>query len=363
VTVPSILAAMATPVALQAEGSAGSPLNAVRIANQRRFVVLAAPAMHSMAERLVASDPGRFEYYVSKWRKFPDGTDNITLGGFDPDDRISRRDVLFLCSFDSNDATLSQLHALTFLCESAFLASLTVLLAFFPSGTMERYLQPGRIPAANTTAKLISQLPPTGGARTRIMIYDIHALPVQYFFSGSCAATLHTACHLVIRKIGLMEPAEKIDCIAFPDDGAAKRFGNFFKKALKGIEIVTCSKVRGVGDKRTVVIAEGDPAGKNVLIMDDLIQTGGTMYECAVKLGESAKSVTAFVVHAVFPKDSFRRFLRGNDRSVFARFWLTNSNPAVCEQIPSRDVFEVLDLAPQIARDLVEEPSGRAAWS
>jgi hypothetical protein len=50
-------------------------------------------------------------------------------------------------SFQSSEATLAQLHALTWLCESALISSLTVLLAFLPTATMERYLQPGRIPA------------------------------------------------------------------------------------------------------------------------------------------------------------------------------------------------------------------------
>ena len=59
----------------------------------------------------------------------------------------------------------------------------------------------------------------------------------------------------------------------------------------------------------------------------------------------------------------FKRFLSGGDRAVFARFWLSSSNPAVCAQIPSGDVFEVLDLAPSIVHDLVQEPSGRSAWS
>jgi len=320
--------------------------------------------MGMMAERVAAADPFRFEYYMSKWRKFPDGTDNITLGGFEPEDRVSGRDVLFLASFDSNDTTLSQLHALCFLCESALLSSLTVLLAYLPTGTMERYLQPGRIAAANTTAKLLSQLPPTGGKRTRIMLYDVHALPTQYFFTGSCAATLHTACPLVIDQINQSDAGERIDCIAFPDDGAAKRFGKFFQAHLKGIEIVVCNKVRTEGNKRAVVISDGDPKEKFVLVVDDLIQTGGTMYECAAKLKSSgAKSVSAFAVHAVFPNESWRRFLRGGDRSAFAKFWLTNSNPAVCKEIPAGDVFEALDLTPRLMRDLAQEPSGRAAWS
>eukprot|EP00929_Paragymnodinium_shiwhaense_P106105 TRINITY_DN7123_c0_g1_i1.p1 TRINITY_DN7123_c0_g1~~TRINITY_DN7123_c0_g1_i1.p1 ORF type:complete len:637 (+),score=110.72 TRINITY_DN7123_c0_g1_i1:85-1995(+) len=361
VIAPSALELMPQVAATQA---AGSSLNAVRKSNQRRYVILAAPAMHSMAERIAATDPGKFEYHLSKWRKFPDGTDNITLGGFEPEDRVSRRDVLFLCSLDSNDTTLSQLHALTFLCESAFLSSLTILLAFLPSGTMERYLQPGRVAAANTTAKLLSQLPPTGGSRTRVMIYDIHALPTQYFFQGSCAATLHTAGTLVIDKINSMDAGARIDCIAFPDDGAAKRFSKFFSRAMKGVEIVTCNKVRTQNNQRVVVVSDGDPTDKHVLIVDDLIQTGGTMYECAAKLkAAGAKSVTGYVTHAVFPGESWKRFLRGGDRGIFERFWLTSSNPAVCKQIPGGDVFEIIDLAPRVARDLEEEPSGRSAWS
>tara|TARA_B110001452_G_C15099168_1_gene383297 strand:+ start:196 stop:402 length:207 start_codon:yes stop_codon:yes gene_type:complete len=68
-------------------------------------------------------------------------------------------------------------------------------------------------------------------------------------------------------------------------------------------------------------------------------------------------------VHAVFPGGGWKRFLRGGDRCVFDRFWLTSSNPAVCADIPSGDVIEVLDLAPRVVQDLEGEPSGRAAWS
>jgi len=196
------------------------------------------------------------------------------------------------------------------------------------------------------------------------MIYDVHAPPTQYFFTGSAACTMHTACPLAVSKIKAMAADERIDCVAFPDDGAHKRFSKFFMKHLPGVEIVICNKVRTDDNKRVVVISDGKPKGKHVLIMDDLIQTGGTLYECAVALKKAgAESVSGFVVHAVFPNASYKRFLTGGDRAVFARFWLSSSNPAVCGQIPSGDVFEVLDLAPSIVHDLENEPSGRSAWS
>jgi phosphoribosylpyrophosphate synthetase len=310
--------------------------------------------MHDTAEALVQHDPSRFEYFVTKWKKFPDGTDNITVGGYEPENRIQDRNVVFLASFDSNETFLSQLHVLIMLSES-FVNKLIIVLPFLPTATMDRQLQPGRIATANTTSKLLSCLPPVGAQRTRVMLYDNHTLQNQFFFGGNCAASLHTGVDLVIQRIGAMSPLDCIDCIAFPDDGAEKRFSRLFKTKLPGSEVVVCGKHRTSGDGRKVVIQSGNPQGKNVLIIDDLIQTGGTMYECAVQLkAEGAKSVNAYVTHAVFPKESWRRFLADGDRAVFTRFWVTSSNPVVSKVIAQEhgSVFEVLDLAPQIAKDL-----------
>jgi hypothetical protein len=50
---------------------------------------------------------------------------------------------------------------------------------------------------------------------------------------------------------------------------------------------------------------------------------------------------------------SFRFLKEGGDRgAVFSRFWLTNSNPAVCDALPAGDTFEVLDLTPKLLVDL-----------
>jgi len=326
----------------------------------RCYVILGFANMEALALKLVASAPDRFVYHPSKWRKFADGTDNIKLGGFDRNLMMPDANVLFLASFHSNDVTLSQLHALTWIAESGFIASLTILLAFLPSATMERSLLPGRIATCNTTAKLLSHLPAAGGSRkTRVMIYDVHAPPSQFFFTGHCYATLHTACHLMAARIRAMPEDERVDCVAFPDEGACKRFGGFFKAefASAGVELVTCCKKRDMAGKnggRCVSIFDGNPSGKRVLVMDDLIQTGGTLYEAALALAEAgAASVCGFVVHAVFPEESWRRFLKASDRGgTFARFWLTNSNPSVSDALPTDDTFEVLDIAPQVLKDL-----------
>lgn len=96
-----------------------------------------------------------------------------------------------------------------------------------------------------------------------------------------------------------------------------------------GYGIVTCGKTRD-GDKRVVTIQDGDCKGKNVIIVDDLVQTGGTLYECGLALkAAGANSVNAFVAHGVFPNQSWKRFMKSGDRGCFDRFYLTNSIPTV----------------------------------
>ena len=146
-----------------------------------------------------------------------------------------------------------------------------------------------------------------------------------------------------------------IDCVAFPDDGAEKRFGYLFKKAFPEMEMVTCGKKRDSGDpsKRLVVVKEGNCEGKHVVIVDDMIQTGGTLYECGrvLKADMGAASVSAFCTHGIFPNESWRRFATvphnacreasaAGDRAIFEKIWLTNSNPTVVSQLPVRPALD-----------------------
>jgi phosphoribosylpyrophosphate synthetase len=166
--------------------------------------------------------------------------------------------------------------------------------------------------------------------------------------SGNAVASLHTAIPLLKDKM----EQEGIDCVAFPDDGAAKRFGAMF--ADMDIETIVCGKTRGEGDTRLVTIQDGDAKNRRIAIVDDLVQTGGTLYETGKVLKEAgATSVSAFTTHGVFPNESWRRFNKGGDRACFDKFWVTNSIPTVTDQLPVEDgIFEVLDLIDLIIDDL-----------
>ena len=105
-----------------------------------KFQIIAAPGMENLARRIVALDPDRFLYHPTNWGKFPDGTDNIEIGGFQPVNHLAGENVLLLASFHNNDVTLSQFSVMVTLLQ-AFVESLTIVLPFYPVGTMERVLR------------------------------------------------------------------------------------------------------------------------------------------------------------------------------------------------------------------------------
>jgi hypothetical protein len=111
-----------------------------------------------------------------------------------------------------------------------------------------------QVATANTYALLLSNLP-TLGKPNRLMIYDIHALQERFYFHNSTIPSLHTSLPLLLERLKLTD----INTIAFPDAGAAKRFGHFFQ--IHDYEIIICGKIRD-GLKRKIYIQEGNTQGK-----------------------------------------------------------------------------------------------------
>lgn len=170
--------------------------------------------------------PDRFTYHPTNWDKFPDGTDNIEIGGFSPRNLISGEHVLFLASFHNNDITLSQFQVMICLLQS-FIESLTVVLPYSPvgkssswryhlscsyepasihlkvyisvysvhfcPGTMERVISEGQVATAATYAHMFSSLP-NCGKPTRLMVYDLHTLQNRFYLVRICRFWSATVC-------------------------------------------------------------------------------------------------------------------------------------------------------------------------
>lgn len=63
---------------------------------------------------------------------------------------------------------------------------------------------------------------------------------------------------------------------------------------------IVCNKVRE-GDQRIVRLKEGDPKGRHVVIVDDLVQSGGTLIECQVKIDAALSSFLSFSFEVLVP--------------------------------------------------------------
>eukprot|EP01090_Pellita_catalonica_P008573 TRINITY_DN1954_c0_g1_i1.p1 TRINITY_DN1954_c0_g1~~TRINITY_DN1954_c0_g1_i1.p1 ORF type:complete len:150 (-),score=29.01 TRINITY_DN1954_c0_g1_i1:435-884(-) len=137
--------------------------------------------------------------------------------------------------------------------------------------------------------------------------------------------------------------------VAFPDEGACKRFG----KKFKGYEIIICTKVRD-GKKRIVTLKEGNPKGKHVIIIDDLVQSGGTLIGCKdILYAAKAKKVSAYVTHAIFPSNSWEKFTAKQDKG-FDRFYITDSCPEMANTLRGKNPFHILSLAESIAETVLK---------
>ncbi|CAN0913934.1 Ribose-phosphate pyrophosphokinase 4 [Linum grandiflorum] len=294
--------------------------------------------------RKVAANSDLVTLQSINWRSFEDGFPNLYINNAHD---IRGQHVAFLASFSSPAVIFEQLSVIYAL-PRLFVASFSLVLPFFPTATFERMDEEGDVATAFTLARILSNIPISRGGPTSLVVYDIHALQERFYFGDHVLPLFETGIPLLLQRLNQLPDSDKI-VIAFPDDGAWKRF----HKMLDHYPTVVCNKVRE-GDKRIVRIKEGNPSGCHVVIVDDLVQSGGTLIECQkVLAAHGAAKVSAYVTHGVFPKRSWERFTHKDGlEKAFDYFWITDSCPGTVKAVANKAPFEVLSLAGSIAASL-----------
>ena len=301
------------------------------------LTLLACPQMAPLAQRIAAFDPA-MRIATIRWEVFADGFPNIMIENIEG---IRNHHLAFLAAFDTPGDIFTQLSAIYEVPRYA-VRSFKIVLPYYPTGTMERVDHDGQVATAATLARMLSHVPMTLSGPTQIVIFDIHALQERFYFSDQVIPRLESGVPLLRARLAQLQDV----AVAFPDEGAWKRFGHWFE----GYPMIVCHKTRE-GDRRRISLREGDPAGRHVVIVDDLVMSGGTLLESRRALCRAgAAVVSAYVTHGVFPGQAWKRFLDAG----FAHFWLTDSVPRVAEQLAARPPFEVLSLDATIARLLTE---------
>lgn len=151
-------------------------------------------------------------------------------------------------------------------------------------------------------SKLVANMLTAAGV-TRIMTMDLHADQIQGFFEVPVD-------HLYASTIFLPYIQENFDMsnlvMAAPDTGGTKR-ANSYAKYLD-LELAICYKQRRVANEIHNMMVIGDVKGKDVLLIDDIIDTAGTLTKAAdLMMEQGAKSVRAMCTHPVLSGPAYER--------------------------------------------------------
>lgn len=313
--------------------------------NSKKVCLFYCAEMKALAER-IAAESDAIELRSITWRTFEDGFPNLFISNAQG---IRGQHVAFLASFSSPGVIFEQL-SIIYALPKLFVSSFTLVLPFFPTGTSERMEDEGDVATAFTLARILSNIPISGGGPTSLVIFDIHALQERFYFGDNILPCFESGIPMLLNRLQQLPDSDNIS-IAFPDDGAWKRF----HKQLQHFPTIICAKVRE-GDQKIVRLKEGEPKGRHVVIVDDLVQSGGTLIECQKVLAKhGATKISAYVTHGIFPNKSWERFEHdngGNPENGMTYFWITDSCPQTVQAVKNRAPFEVLSLAAAIASSL-----------
>jgi ribose-phosphate pyrophosphokinase len=208
---------------------------------------------------------------------------------------------------------------------------ITAVIPYFGYARQDRKDKP-RVPI---TSKLVAKLLEAAGA-TRVMTMDLHADQIQGFFEIPVDHLYSSSIFIPdIEALGL----ENLT-IASPDVGGSKRASAYGNQL--GADVVICYKQRkkaNVVDKMTVI---GDVKDRHVILMDDMVDTAGTLTKAAdMLMDEGAKSVRAYCTHGVLSGNAIERI----EASALQELVITDTIPLK----RNSDKIRTLSVAPLFA--------------
>ena len=230
-------------------------------------------------------------------KTFSDGEISVQIG-----ESVRGKDVFVIqptCA--PANSNLMELLILTDALKRSSANSITAVVPYFGYARQDRKAAP-RVPIS---AKLVANMMQTAGI-DRVVTMDLHAGQIQGFFDVPVDNLYGSLIFLDYLK----EKNLKNPIIASPDVGGVARARSFAKKL--SLDLVIVDKRREEANKSEVMNIIGDVAGKDVILIDDMIDTAGTIVKAAGAFKEQgAKSVSAFCTHAVLSGPAYERIESG----------------------------------------------------
>jgi ribose-phosphate pyrophosphokinase len=277
----------------------------------------------------------------------PLGDVNVSVfsdGEFQPsfEETVRGQDVFIV---QSTMPPTENLFELLLLIDAAKRASARKIIAVIPYFGFARQDRKDK-PRVAIGAKLIANMLMAAGV-DRVMTMDLHADQIQGFFEVPVD-------HLYASTLFLKE-IDKLDknniIMAAPDVGGAKRANSYAKNLNCGLAL--CHKHRKKANEIAEMTVIGDVAGKDVIIVDDMCDTAGTLTTAAdLLMDKGAKSVRAFCTHAVLSGPAFERI----NNSKITELVVTDTIP-IKQISPKIRVVSVAELFADVIKRLIQNES------
>ncbi len=275
-----------------------------------------------MQEPIVSIFSGRATRYladkIAEYYGNPLGTCNVTVfsdGEFQPsfEENLRGRDVFLI---QSTFPPTENLMELLMMVDAAKRASARRIIAVIPYFGFARQDRKDR-PRISIAAKLVANLLQVAGV-TRVITMDIHADQIQGFFDIPVDNLYASKIFIpYINSLNLKDPI-----MASPDAGGTRRASSYAK--MLDTVFCICHKQRSKPNEIEKMILIGDVQDRDVILIDDIIDTAGTITRAGQLLKDNgAHSVRAFATHAIFSGSAMERI----DNSVFDEVVVTDTIP------------------------------------
>ncbi len=265
-------------------------------------------------------------------------------GEFQPEIKESVRGS-FVFIIQSTPPPGDNLMELLMMIDAAKRASADYIVAVIPYFGYARQDRKDR-PRVGIAAKLVANLLTAAGA-DRVMTMDLHAGQIQGFFDIPLDHLNGSAIFLPYVEKQNWENL----CFASPDVGSVKRariYAQYFNA-----DMVICDKYRKKANEVAEMTLIGSVEGKDVVLVDDMIDTGGTLCNASHLLMEKgAKSVRALCTHAVLSGKAYENI----EKSALSELIVTNTIPLKKESKKIK-VLSVAKLFAQAIRNTHEHKS------
>ncbi len=263
-------------------------------------------------------------------RNFSDGEIQVDI-----DESVRGMDVFVLQSTCTpGNTNLMELLIMIDALKRASANRITAVLPYYGYARQDRKVSP----RAPITAKLVADLIAAAGAH-RVLAMDLHAGQIQGFFN---IPVDHLFAAPVLLEYIRTRFRDHLVVIS-PDAGGVERARAFGKRLKAGLAII--DKRREGPNVAKVMNIIGEVKGLQAILLDDMVDTGGTLVEAASALAsEGASKVIACCTHAVLSGTAVKRL----SESVIEAIAITNTIPLKSEAI-SNPKFKVLSVGKILA--------------